>query len=138
MKYGRKSWIALVIVGACCALLFAGAALAEEDGFLPFFSRWSARAVSAAESAEIPEGLRLTEREEMIFRLGYAAGYDHEGENPGTRTGAYYVLNINKHKFHQPDCSSVDQIQEKNKREYHGSREELIDLGYTPCGKCNP
>ena len=138
MKYGRKSWIALVITGACCALLFAGAALAEEDGFLPFFSRWSARAVSAAESAEIPEGLRLTEREEMIFRLGYAAGYDHEGETPGTRTGAYYVLNINKHKFHQPDCSSVDQIQEKNKREYHGSREELIDLGYTTCGKCNP
>jgi len=49
-----------------------------------------------------------------------------------------YVLNTNTKKFHYPDCSSVDQMSEKNKKEVTSSRDELIDQGYSPCGRCKP
>ncbi len=49
-----------------------------------------------------------------------------------------YVLNTNTKKFHYPTCSSVDEMKPKNKQETTLSREELIELGYKPCGRCNP
>lgn len=49
-----------------------------------------------------------------------------------------YIVNENTEKFHTPDCSSVDDIKEKNKREYTGTRDELIEEGYEPCGICKP
>lgn len=49
-----------------------------------------------------------------------------------------YILNDNTKKFHDPECSSVDDIKAKNKSEFTGTREELIEEGYEPCGKCRP
>lgn len=49
-----------------------------------------------------------------------------------------YVLNTNTHKFHDPDCSSVSQMKEKNKRIVTESREQIIAEGYDPCGRCHP
>jgi len=49
-----------------------------------------------------------------------------------------YVLNTNTHRFHYPDCGSVADMKDKNKEEFHGSREELIEQGYKPCGNCRP
>lgn len=49
-----------------------------------------------------------------------------------------YVLNTNTHKFHYEYCSSANQIKEKNRREYEGTRDEIIAMGYDPCGKCHP
>lgn len=49
-----------------------------------------------------------------------------------------YVLNTNTMKFHYPTCSSVDDMKEKNKQIYTGSREEIINMGYVPCKRCNP
>ena len=52
--------------------------------------------------------------------------------------GTTYVLNTNTMKFHYPDCSSVDQMKEKNKQIYTGNREDVINMGYVPCKRCNP
>lgn len=49
-----------------------------------------------------------------------------------------YVLNTNTHKFHDPDCSSVSQMKEKNKRIVTESRDQIIAEGYDPCGRCHP
>ena len=49
-----------------------------------------------------------------------------------------YILNKNNHKFHKENCSSVDEMKEQNKEIYHGSRQDLVTQGYTPCGRCNP
>ncbi len=49
-----------------------------------------------------------------------------------------YILNIKSHKFHDPNCSGVSTMKENNKQQYHGKREQLIQMGYTPCGTCNP
>lgn len=51
---------------------------------------------------------------------------------------ATYILNINTKKFHYPSCSSVDQMNDSNKKEYSGSRDDLIAQGYDPCQRCNP
>ena len=57
-----------------------------------------------------------------------------------TRSGGYgyYVLNTNTKKFHKPDCGSVKQIKEKNYAESTKSRDEIINMGYEPCKRCNP
>ena len=49
-----------------------------------------------------------------------------------------YVLNMNTHKFHKPNCGSVKTMSETNKGTYTGSREDLIRQGYEPCGNCKP
>lgn len=53
-------------------------------------------------------------------------------------TGMDYILNTNTKKFHYPSCSSVKRMKEANKKEFTGSRDELIKQGYDPCKKCNP
>lgn len=59
-------------------------------------------------------------------------------ESQAEEQEADYVLNTSSKKFHRPDCPSVDSMSEKNRQEYHGTREELIAQGYEPCGSCNP
>jgi DNA-entry nuclease len=49
-----------------------------------------------------------------------------------------YVLNTNTKKFHLPSCSSVGDMSEKNKKEVTCSRDEVINMGYVPCKRCNP
>ncbi len=56
-------------------------------------------------------------------------------ENTAEKT---YVLNENTKKFHTPDCSGVKDIKEENKKSFTGSRDELIQEGYSPCSRCKP
>ena len=73
-------------------------------------------------------------------------GEDHSDEDqPSERTvpetkdeGTDYVLNTNTKKFHYPSCPSVGDMKEKNRQDYHGTRDEIIAMGYKPCGRCNP
>lgn len=64
-----------------------------------------------------------------------------EKQEPVTRSEASqadYILNTNMKKFHYPTCSSVNDMKEKNKQEFFGTRDETIALGYSPCGRCKP
>ena len=81
--------------------------------------------------------------------IDYATGENWEKEEPSSsqesQPGATqgegegnYILNTNSRKFHRPDCPSVADIGDGNREEFHGSREELIQQGYEPCGGCNP
>ena len=58
-----------------------------------------------------------------------------EDQEPKEQT---YILNKNTKKFHKPECSSVDDIKAKNRSGFTGTREELIEDGFDPCGKCRP
>lgn len=49
-----------------------------------------------------------------------------------------YILNKNTDKFHYSWCHSVDQMKEKNKIYFTGTRSEVINKGYSPCKNCNP
>ena len=54
------------------------------------------------------------------------------------KTAQTYILNTNTKKIHRPTCSSVNQMKESNKQTYEGTVEELENMGYAPCKKCNP
>lgn len=49
-----------------------------------------------------------------------------------------YILNTNTKKFHYPTCASAIDMAEQNKETFVGTREELIEDGYEPCGRCDP
>ena len=76
--------------------------------------------------------------------IDYATGDNWESGDAGDSssssdaTETTYILNTNSMKFHLPTCSSVEDISESNKETYSGNRDDLIDQGYEPCGRCNP
>ena len=87
------------------------------------------------------EGItRLEEEEDLSANAARSADADENGmeEGPADNDECDYIANKNTHKFHFPDCSSVDSMKEKNKYYFFGDREELIAEGYKPCGRCNP
>lgn len=69
----------------------------------------------------------------------FSSGEDADVENEGDgEIIVVYVLNTNSKKFHYPDKSCSNNIKEENRKEYSGTREELILDGYSPCGTCKP
>lgn len=75
-----------------------------------------------------PAQTEITEPEEII----------REVPVPEESIGQDYILNTNTKKFHYPYCSSVNQMKEKNKREFTGTRDEVINQGFVACKNCNP
>ena len=79
-----------------------------------------------------------------FIRIDYATGASWaEGEqgeiqSSPTPAGTAYVLNTNTKKFHLPTCASVEDMKPENRTDYTGSREALLDEGYSPCGQCKP
>lgn len=58
-----------------------------------------------------------------------------ENDNSSSIT---YIANKNTKKFHYPTCSSVEQMKESNKKYLNCTREQSIQKGYEPCGRCCP
>ncbi len=59
-----------------------------------------------------------------------------EPVDPATQTT--YILNLSSWRFHYPNCRGVKTMSEKNKSVFTGTREQLIGLGFKPCGECKP
>lgn len=76
-------------------------------------------------------------RVEIDYKTGKSKEKD-SSNNPKDNSKGTYIINTNNKKFHKPDCDSVKQMSEKNKKVFNGSRSDLIDSGYTPCGACQP
>lgn len=84
------------------------------------------------------------------IEIDYATGESHKtdtaaesketnkSETPKETTKDTYIINKNTHKFHKPDCSSVKDMKPKNKKEFTGSRDELINQDIDPCDRCRP
>ena len=72
--------------------------------------------------------------------IDYATGASwlEGGERPETPAETAYILNTSSKKFHLPDCAGASTIKAENREEYSGTREELTEQGYKPCGTCKP
>ena len=56
---------------------------------------------------------------------------------PEPATPSYsYVLNTNTLRIHKPDCSSVNEMNPKNRQPTNESIEELEAEGYVKCKRC--
>ncbi len=53
-------------------------------------------------------------------------------------TNAKYICNTNSMKFHFPSCQHAKRIKAENRMEYNGTRDSIINKGYSPCGTCDP
>lgn len=49
-----------------------------------------------------------------------------------------YVLNISTLKFHRVNCRHIKTMDAENRQDFTGSREQVIGMGYSPCGTCKP
>lgn len=61
---------------------------------------------------------------------------DHHEDEHHDAEQCDFIINKNTKKFHRPDCRSVGQMKEKNKKEYTGTYDELIEKGYEQCKNC--
>lgn len=72
------------------------------------------------------------------WRSGETRADSSAGSSSGTETEYTYTLNTKSKKFHDPGCSGAAGIIAENRDTYTGSRDELIQQGYSPCGQCQP
>lgn len=77
--------------------------------------------------------------------IDYATGRSSLAENTAdtankanTAKAQSYILNTGSHKFHKPECNGAKQISARNRKNFSGSRAELLQDGYSPCAICNP
>lgn len=126
----------------------------KESGFDEGFEEGYAEGFEKGGQEKQTELIREGKSYDAGFRAGYEAGKKEIKEN---KTQSYnyntfqnitindtaeeevsYVLNKNTKKFHYTWCSSVNDMKEKNKWRYSGMRDDVIDMGYVPCKRCNP
>lgn len=74
-----------------------------------------------------------TKRSTEIFEASAAVGVIGSGEMK-----AAYVLNSGSKVFHHPWCGHADDIDEENREIFSGTKDEILQKGYRPCGKCKP
>ncbi len=89
----------------------------------------------APPAREIPASITEIEEEEPLVQPEPSLELPQPAEEPQAIT---YVLNTNTKKFHKPACRSVGQIKPSNRGESTGTREDVLALGYKPCGNCKP
>ena len=76
--------------------------------------------------------------------IDYATGEswlaDEEPETEAPTDGSseimVYILNTNSKKFHLDSCSGLPSS--NNREDFEGTRDEVINMGYSPCGNCKP
>lgn len=76
--------------------------------------------------------------ESALSGSGGSQAEDSSSASQGQATMQDYVLNTSSMRFHRPNCPSVQDTAAHNRETFHGTRDELIELGYEPCGSCNP
>ena len=125
----KKCLAALMLAAIlCCATAAVG------DGSLAaLLQQYSTQAVQEANAVN-PEdaGLTLTEREEEIYRLGFARGYDAASAVGQESSGGslVWVPTNGGRKYHAREtCSGMeDPVQV--------TVSEAQRLGFEPCGRC--
>ncbi len=140
--------LVLVAFGGCSGYGGAGsdnAAVTEETSQKPFKADDWKRTVSSEDSTapETSEEPKTSEPEESEETSEAEPAITEEAAaenaaNGTTEAERDYVLNNNTMKFHYPSCNSVEDIQPHNREDFHGTRSEVINMGYEPCGRCKP
>lgn len=72
------------------------------------------------------------------IRIDYVTGDNHRDDSVQDSMMRDCVINETARTFHKASCSSVQLIKNGMMRKYTGMRQDLIDAGYKPCGRCRP
>ena len=99
------------------------------------YDRWSAGRYFMTITACDRHGNR-TSKEFALTVQEPATSVSSAGSGSGNAHS--YVLNTNTYKFHYPSCRDVNRIKDYNRWDVSMTRDEVIGMGYSPCGHCNP
>ena len=74
--------------------------------------------------------------------IDYADGASHAADQTEEEEQYYtevldFILNTRSMKFHTMDCPRAADISAQNRDYFRGTRQELLDMGYTPAQECN-
>ena len=116
----------------------AGGAVATAGGAAAAIPDAATTEVSATDQAAPSEAVETASPEASVSDAGTTTETTGAPATPEAANVRTYVLNTNTHKFHYPNCSSVGDMAEHNKQYVESTRDEIIALGYEPCGRCNP
>lgn len=113
-------------------------ALAEDDQTENVRGIASELEVFAADALEETKAAAGDQSLENVVTAAVQEETSAEQDGGNAKEERDYVLNKNTKKFHYPWCSSADDIKKKNRKDFTGTREEVISQGYVPCKRCNP
>lgn len=113
-------------------------ALAEDDQTENVRGIASELEVFAADALEETKAAAGDQSLENVVTAAVQEETSAEQDGGNAKEERDYVLNKNTKKFHYPWCSSADDIKKKNRKDFTGTREEVISQGYVPCKHCNP
>lgn len=86
----------------------------------------------------ISDGQNLSFITEKDISSGTASTESTPATIPPTISTTTFICNTSSFVFHDPLCSSVENMAKKNSLEVTLTKEELIAMGYSPCGYCFP
>lgn len=98
---------------------------------------WLDEAQAAEDAAHYDMGDRTSSSASPWSGGHHSESTGHHAEHAGSDQ-CDYILNTNTMRFHYPNCASAASASDRNKRSFSGTREEVLDLGYEPCGECHP
>ncbi len=85
------------------------------------------------------QGGEESPRPETLFPFSAEEGSPAADRSlPAPEGAPVYILNTNTRRFHDPSCPSVTEMNESNREYFYGTREEALERGYRPCGRCKP
>lgn len=96
----------------------------------------SLRSVVASQAAEINKQRSVIES--LQASVNNTRISDSFIEDATAASTCDYILNKSTRKFHKPGCASVKLMDFKNMIFFDGTREEAVENGYEPCGRCHP
>lgn len=126
----RVLWTDNRVNANCSLLMYAG----EADALNAAISNATASTMvrsAGAYNLYLGNDLTREQADEYEAALREALGLEAQ-ETPD------YILNVNTHKFHAPNCTSVEKIKDSNRFDYSGDRALLIEHEYEACKICKP
>jgi DNA-entry nuclease len=88
----------------------------------------------------VQPGIRINYKngESMLWGDGEFEEEESSSDSLPSSEEESFVLNTSSKKYHRETCSGVNSMNPQNREDYVGSREELEEQGYEPCGICKP
>jgi DNA-entry nuclease len=88
----------------------------------------------------VQPGIRINYKngESMLWGDGEFEEEESSSDSLPSSEEESFVLNTSSKKYHRETCSGVHSMNPQNREDYVGSREELEEQGYEPCGICKP
>ena len=141
MKSNKKSAIGIIGVITAIFLFIAGVASCnnETDYSDNTENTTVVERIVMAESSEETTEVITTEAQTTTVKPTTTTTTERRTTEPHTTDSEHtYIRNTSSMKFHSPFCRGVKKMKEENKQEYKGTRQDVIDMGYSPCGICHP